>query len=109
MTYTSELLQRVLKANRAVLTQTLLSQSHKFGYYQDFTIQQSELLYKLVELGAIDVALAWDVFKALLDELALPGRYHSFSSNKYPPSPLQHTQYVLTSYNFIFISHLACF
>lgn len=66
------LLQRFLKANTAVLKATPLSQDHIFG--RD-VIPKKDSLYKLTELGSLDVGLSWDVLNAVLYELSLPGRY----------------------------------
>ncbi|KAF8428135.1 mitochondrial ribosomal death-associated protein 3-domain-containing protein [Tirmania nivea] len=69
--YTMALLQRFLKANAAMLKATPLSQDHLFG--RD-VIPHRDSLYKLTELGSLDVGLSWDVLNAILYELSLPGR-----------------------------------
>lgn len=70
--YTMSLLQRFLKANAQILKATPLSQTYTLG--RDAVIPQSEKLYALVELGALEFGLSWDVLRAVLHELSLPGR-----------------------------------
>ncbi|KAF8451519.1 mitochondrial ribosomal death-associated protein 3-domain-containing protein [Terfezia claveryi] len=69
--YTMALLQRFLKASATVLKATPLSQNHVFG---GDVIPKTDSLYKLTELGSLDVWLSWDVLNAVLYELSLPGR-----------------------------------
>ncbi|PWW75282.1 hypothetical protein C7212DRAFT_358157 [Tuber magnatum] len=68
---TTDLLNRVLKANRKALKGMKLSQSYRLGRIDE--VRKGDSMERVLETAVLDPLLAWDAFNVLLGELGLPG------------------------------------
>ncbi|KAG0633227.1 mitochondrial ribosomal death-associated protein 3-domain-containing protein [Tuber brumale] len=69
--YTTDLLNRVLRANQRALEQMKLSQKYRLGRMDE--VQKGDAMKGVLEAAVLDPLLAWDAFNVLLGELGLPG------------------------------------
>ncbi|PUU81758.1 hypothetical protein B9Z19DRAFT_1121761 [Tuber borchii] len=78
--YTTDLLNKILKANQKTLKGMKLSQSYRLGRIEE--VQKGDAMKKVLETAVLDPLLAWDAFNVLLGELGLPGRDFTIQERK---------------------------